>query len=165
VVGGSRPHSPNPRATQRHPPSPATPQPSPHRRSQVLPTRLPLGRDGWRGVRGPLWPRASVGGGAVWSCLSWTWSVVELMRVSPVAGDAVRGPALQISPVVGVLVSRPACFWQDLVWDDCRGSTGPTLGGSEPTGPRCHTIPSGPPSPAASLDGAPGRHNTRPARG
>jgi hypothetical protein len=58
-------------------------------------------------------PRASGGGGAVWSCPSWRWSVVELMRVSPVAGGAEHGPALRTSPVVGVLVSLPACSWQD----------------------------------------------------
>lgn len=66
----------------------------------------------WRGVYGPLWPPC-IGRG-------WCGLVVSLVdvvcgrthMVSPMAGRAMRGPVWRISPVVGVLRSRPAGSWQ-----------------------------------------------------
>jgi hypothetical protein len=97
---------------------------------QVVPRRARLSRPGHRSIasqeasvsRGasmvPSGTRASVGGCAVWSCPSWTGSVVERMMVSPVAGGAMRGPVWRISPATGVLVATPPCPLWPKVWPD-----------------------------------------------
>jgi hypothetical protein len=85
----------------------------------------------------PSGPRASIGNGPVSLRPSWTWSVVELMRVSPVGSRAMRAPLVRSSPVVGVLGPRPPL---GMMMAQRRVA-------SAPPAPQCQRLPSGPPSP------------------